>query len=114
MSTQSTAFLLAVMLGVISSTIGFVLYRYGQAYIKYKGARFGGAVAVAGVAFYLMSGFYFRQMESANRAEEAARFKLRAAANEYDTCVAQERSSGLTSCKYQADALRDASYALLH
>lgn len=114
MSNQLTSFLLAVLLGVVSCAIAFALYRYGQAYVKYKGARFGGAVAIAGVAFYLMSNFYFRQLGETERSRQDAMFNLRAAVTEYETCVAQEKGTREMACKYQADSLRDAANALLH
>jgi hypothetical protein len=112
---QTLSFALAVLLGAASCAIGFALYRYGSAYVKYKSARFGGAVAIAGVAFYLMAGFYFRQLESAERARENLLAALREALTEYDTCIAHEKQISATefACKRQADALRDAAKPLL-
>lgn len=112
MNTQLTAFLLAVLLGVISSALGYSLFRFGSAYIKYRGARFGGAVAIAGMAFYLMSSFYFQQIKSEDRVREQVRQKVIEALTEYDTCVAHERS--VASCRDQSAALRDSCRDLTH
>jgi hypothetical protein len=105
--------LLAVLLGVVSTAIGMILYRYGEAFIKYKGARFGGAVAIAGVAFYFMSEFYFRNVAVVDKTQEQAIQELRLAVHEYDTCVAHEADNEVFGCKFQADSLRDTAKALL-
>jgi hypothetical protein len=111
MTPQVTAFLFAILLGAISSAIGFALYKYGSAYIKYKGARFGGAVAVAGVAFILMSQFYFKQIEMGDQGLESERLKVVEALKDYDTCLAQEKE--VSSCKHQSNVLRDACGGLM-
>jgi len=112
MLMQFTAFGFAALLGLVSTALGFALYRYGSAHIRYQGARFGGAVAIAGGAFYLMSSFYFHQLEGASRLSFDARINLADAVTAYDSCLARE--GRLEACRYQIKALHDACDSLTH
>lgn len=113
MTIQLTSFLLTVLLGIISTIIGMVLYKYGEAIIKYKGARFGGAVAIAGMAFYLMGGFYFQQVKFLNEQSLKNLDELKIVVHEYETCRAHEPDREALECKYQIDKLLDSVKEIL-
>ncbi|MCG7928950.1 MAG: hypothetical protein ABW104_18095 [Candidatus Thiodiazotropha sp. 6PLUC2] len=113
MNSQMTSFLFTILLGFISACIGLILYRFGEAVIKYKGARFGGAVAIAGVSFYLMAEFYFRGLSVEDLVREEALEELQESIYEYDTCIAHEDGKEYMACRFQADAVRDAAKRLL-
>jgi hypothetical protein len=111
MRAQTTAFVLTVLLAIISAGLGFALYKFGSAQVQRKGTRVTGAVAIAGLAFFLMSEFYLRQLSSARVTEEVARVAVSDSLSEYDTCLAHERE--VAKCAHQAAALRDACEVLV-
>ena len=113
MNPQVTSFVFTILLGLISAGIGLILYRFGEAIIEYKGAVFGGAVAIAGVAFYLMADFYYRGVTVQSLVQDEEIQELQEAVFEYDTCIAHEEGEENLACKYQADVLRDVANRLL-
>lgn len=113
MKTELMVFLLTILLGGFSSALGFLLYKKGTAFIKYKEARFGGAVAIAGIAFLLMQNFYESQLERASEISQETLERISEAVIEYDTCIAHEQKAEGKACKYPADVLRDACQSLL-
>src|SRR5688500_3560432 len=111
MRAQLTAFALTVLLGVISAGLGYALYKFGSAQVKRRGTRVTGAVALAGLAFLLMSEFYLRLLANTKKQQDPAYQKAADMLTEYDTCVSHERE--VAKCVHQSSALRDACEVLV-
>jgi hypothetical protein len=111
MRAQLAAFAVTVTLGVISAGLGYALYKFGSAQVKRQGTRVSGAVAIAGLAFLLMSEFYLRLLANSKEQQTPAYERAADMLTEYDTCLSHEKE--VARCAHQSSALRDACETLV-